>query len=81
MSRVFMRKYRRCNGMKFAIVRVGVEFFDIGIKLKKSPQPNTRLEAAGSWNSMVSHRVRLTSPHDLDAEVLAWLRDAYEAAT
>jgi hypothetical protein len=64
------------NGKKFAIVKVGVEFLDIGIKLKKSPRPNRRLKEAGSWNSMVSHRVRLTSPHDLDAEVIGWLREA-----
>jgi hypothetical protein len=68
------------NGKKFAIVKVGVEFLDIGIKLEKNPRPNERLEEAGSWNSMVSHRVRLTSPYDLDAEVIGWLRDAYDGA-
>jgi hypothetical protein len=53
--------------------------FDVGLKLK-SVQPAGRLEAAGSWNQMVTHRVRLESPKDVDAQVLAWLRQAYDQA-
>jgi Domain of unknown function (DUF5655) len=29
---------------------------------------------------MFTHRVRLASPADVDAELIAWLRQAYEAA-
>ena len=39
-----------------------------------------RFEAAGSWNAMVTHRVRITDPAQIDAEVLAWLKLAYDAA-
>ena len=53
--------------------------FDVGIKLK-GVAPKGRLEAAGSWNGMVSHRVRIESPSDVDKELLGWLRDAYAAA-
>lgn len=51
--------------------------FDVGIKLK-GVAPAGRLEAAGSWNAMVTHRVRLESPGQVDAEVIGWLRQAYD---
>ena len=43
-------------------------------------EPAGRLEAAGSFNAMFTHRVRLESADQLDAEVLGWLREAYQAA-
>jgi predicted transport protein len=52
---------------------------DLGLALKGAA-PKGRLEAAGSWNAMVSHRVKLASAADVDAEVKAWLKQAYEAA-
>lgn len=67
------------NGKKFAILKVGVDFLDIGIKLKEEPPANARLKKAGDWNTMVSHRVRLTSPGELDGEVILWLKTAYNA--
>lgn len=50
---------------------------DVGLKLKDR-MPEGRLEDAGSWNAMVTHRVRLASIDDVDAELIGWLRDAYE---
>jgi hypothetical protein len=64
---------------KFGIVQVRVERLDIGIKLK-GMAPTDRFEAAGSWNPMVTHRVRVTDPKQIDEEVLARLKRAYEAA-
>jgi hypothetical protein len=55
------------------------ERFDIGLKLKGVPAAG-RLEASGSWNNMVTHRVRIGAPKEIDAEVLAWLKQAYQAA-
>ena len=52
---------------------------DLGIKLK-DVQPEGRLEASGSFNSMVSHRVRLEKPADVDKHVKAWLKQAYTQA-
>ncbi len=44
---------------KFAIVAPATpERLDLGIKLKGVPAAG-RLEAAGAWNSMVTHRVRI----------------------
>ncbi|MEM1447906.1 MAG: DUF4287 domain-containing protein [Planctomycetota bacterium] len=52
---------------------------DVGINLKGDP-PTDRLEASGSFNAMVSHRVRLTSVDDIDDELIGWLREAYDRA-
>lgn len=52
---------------------------DLGLQLK-GVAPAGRLEKAGSWNAMVSHRVRLESAKDFDAEVKTWLKQAYDAA-
>ncbi len=49
---------------------------EIGLNLK-GVEPNGRLEATGG---MCTHRVRLSSADDVDAEVLDWLRAAYERA-
>jgi len=68
------------SGKKFGIVQPSTpERFDIGIKLK-GLEPAGRLEASGSWNNMVTHRVRISDPEQIDSEVLAWLKQAYEAA-
>ena len=68
------------NGKKFAIFAAGVERVDVGIKLK-GYDPGERLEAAGSWNQMVTHRVRVSDSAQIDAELLAWLRAAYDAVS
>jgi hypothetical protein len=52
---------------------------DLGLILPGTP-PMGRLEAGGSFNAMFSHRVRLTSPEAVDAEVVGWLRSAFDAA-
>jgi len=52
---------------------------DLGLQLK-GRAPEGRLEASGSFNAMVSHRVRLESPKDVDATVKGWLKAAYEEA-
>lgn len=52
---------------------------DVGINLK-GKAPAGRVEAAGSWNSMVSHRVKLAHEDEVDDELISWLLEAYEAA-
>jgi hypothetical protein len=69
-----------CRGArKFAVVQAAVEHLDLGIKLK-GVKPAGRFAAAGKWNAMVTHRVRIGDPQEIDKEVLAWLRQAYDAA-
>jgi hypothetical protein len=52
---------------------------DVGINLK-GVEPNGKLEASGSFNAMVSHRVRVESAKDVDAKLIGWLKQAYEQA-
>jgi len=52
---------------------------DLGINLKGTA-PTTKLETSGSFNAMVSHRVRLSETGDVDEDVKVWLKAAYEAA-
>jgi predicted transport protein len=67
------------NGKKFAIAQPSTaDRFDIGIKLKGEPATE-RFEEAGKWNAMVTHRVRITDPAQVDAEVMAWIGKAYAA--
>jgi len=52
---------------------------DIGIHLR-DVAPAGRLEASGTWNGMVSHRVRIGAADDFDREVMLWLKQAYDQA-
>jgi hypothetical protein len=52
---------------------------DVGINLA-GVEPTNRLEASGSFNAMVSHRVRLAEPGQVDDQLIDWLRQAYEVA-
>lgn len=52
---------------------------DVGLNLKGT-KVSKRLEKSGSFNAMVTHRVRVSDVSDVDAQLLAWLRDAYERA-
>ena len=70
--------YRR--NKQFALIQASTATrIDLGINFKNEPT-TARLESSGSFNAMVSHRVRLSSAKDVDAEVKAWLKKAYEAA-
>jgi hypothetical protein len=65
---------------QFALVQPSTpERLDVGINLKGAA-PGGRLEASGSFNAMVSHRVRVSSAKDIDNELLGWLRAAYDQA-
>ena len=50
---------------------------DVGINLK-GEKPDGRLEASGSFNAMVSHRVRLEAGSKVGAALISWLKQAYE---
>ena len=52
---------------------------DVGLNLK-GMEASGRLENSGSFNAMVSHRVRVGSVAEVDAELKALLKRAYEAA-
>ncbi len=65
---------------QFAIVQPSTKTrVDVGINLK-GVAPTDRLEKSGSFNAMVSHRVRLEDKGEVDKELVGWLKDAYEAS-
>ena len=65
---------------QFALVQPSTATrLDVGISLKGTP-PSGRLEASGSFNAMVSHRVRVASADEVDKELVGWLKEAYDAA-
>ena len=51
---------------------------DVGLNLK-GVEPEGIVEAAGSWNTMVTHRVKLTEPAQVDVSLADWLQRAYDA--
>jgi hypothetical protein len=52
---------------------------DVGLILK-GVKPAGRLEASGSFNAMFTHRVRISTKADIDAEFKQWLKQAYAEA-
>ncbi len=65
---------------QFAIIQPSTKTrVDLGINLKGKP-PTARLEPSASFNAMVSHRVRLESPSQVDKELFGWLKEAYQEA-
>jgi hypothetical protein len=64
---------------QFALLQPAASRLDVGINLKDLPA-TARLEPSGSFNAMVSHRVRVTSATEVDAELIGWLRAAYDRA-
>ncbi len=67
------------KGRKFGVVQVTADRMDVGIKLK-GVASTPRFAKSGAWNSMVTHRVQLDDPGQLDAELLSWLHQAYANA-
>lgn len=64
---------------QFALIQASTKTrIDVGLQLK-GVAPQGRLEASGSFNAMVSHRVKVESVEEVDAELLSWLRQAYDA--
>lgn len=65
---------------QFALVQASTkDRVDVGINLKGEPTTE-RLEASGSFNRMVTHRVRLSTDSDVDKDLKHWLKKAYDAS-
>ena len=65
---------------QFAMIQPGgAGRIDIGLILKDVPAGG-RLESAAGFNALFTHRVRLAGPDGLDAELIGWLRSAYDRA-
>ncbi len=65
---------------QFAIVQAATRSrVDLGFNLKGT-EPTERLEGGNVFSGMCTHRVRLSTPADVDEEVISWLRQAYDQA-
>jgi len=63
---------------QFALIQPSTKSrVDVGINIK-GKNPTDRLESSGSFNAMVSHRVRLSEVSQVDKELIDWLKEAYE---
>lgn len=68
------------RGKQFAILQPSTKTrVDVGINLK-GRDATERLEKSGSFNAMVSHRVRVEAAAQVDRELIGWLKEAYEQA-
>ena len=64
---------------QFAMIQPATDRLDLGLILKGA-KPTARLELAGSFNAMFTHRVRLKGPDDVDATLIEWVKRAYDSA-
>jgi len=65
---------------QFALIQPSTKTrVDLGLNIKDTPAKG-RLEKSGSFNAMLSHRVKLEKPGDVDKDVKAWLKKAYSQA-
>lgn len=64
---------------QFAVLQPAAGRLDVGIQLK-GMEPSGRLEASGSFNTMLTHRVRVAGIGEINDELMSWLRLAYSDA-
>lgn len=65
---------------QFALIQPSTKTrVDLGLNIKGEKAAG-RLENSGSFNAMVSHRVKLEKPGEVDKDVKAWLKKAYAEA-
>jgi predicted transport protein len=66
---------------QFAVLKAGTATrFDLGLRLK-NPAPSKRLSPAqGLGGGSINYKISLTSLDEVDEQVVAWLKQAYEAA-
>jgi predicted transport protein len=70
----FIRKFQ------FVLIKPATKKrIDLGLKLKGVPTTE-RLGDSGPFGTMCTHRVQITDATDVDDELLAWVRQAYEAS-
>ena len=64
---------------QFAMIQPTAQRIDLGLILKEMPTTE-RLESAASFNALFTHRVRVSTINDVDAQVITWLKQAYDLA-
>ena len=64
---------------QFAMLQPGAKWINVGLILPQHPEAG-RLEPAGKWNALFTHRVRVATAVEVDGELESWLRAAYATA-
>ena len=65
---------------QFALIQPSTKTrIDIGLNLQ-GQKATKRLEESGSFNAMVTHRVRIADADEIDAQLVGWLKKAYGGA-
>lgn len=65
---------------QFALIKPATKTrIDLGLKLK-GKELTDRLENAGPFGAMCTHRVRLSELKDVDQELMNWIKEAYDRA-
>ena len=63
---------------QFALIKPATKTrIDLGLKIKNKPTDG-RLESSGPFGTMCTHRIRLEHKDEIDAEVIEWIKEAYE---
>ena len=52
---------------------------DIGLNIK-GVAPSGIVEAAGSWNAMCTHRIKLENEKSINKELVEWIKKSYDQA-
>jgi hypothetical protein len=64
---------------QFAMVQPGAKWVNLGLVLP-THRSTGRLEPAGTWNALFTHRVRVASTAEIDDELESWIHEAYVGA-
>lgn len=65
---------------QFAILQPSTKSrLDIGLNVKGA-SPAGNVEAAGSWNSMCTHRIKVEEEKTINQALIDWIKKAYEQA-
>ena len=65
--------------IQFGMIKPAARHVDLALVLPGEPVTD-RLESAATFTALFSHRVRVRSEADVDAELVGWIRRAYDRA-
>lgn len=65
---------------QFAIIQPSAKTrLDVGLNIK-GVAPSGNVEAAGGWNAMCTHRIKLEEEKAIDETLIGWIKKAYDQA-
>ncbi len=65
---------------QFAIIQPSTKTrLDVGLNIK-GVAPSGKVEAAGSWNAMCTHRIKVEDEKMVDKDLIDWIKKSYDQA-